>query len=183
MAEMRLIPAVAAAIAVHFQELGGRSIAVSEVDPFDGKTNVPTLPLAITALVGEEGTQSENGGGKIELTSDILVQFLFDPLKYKRQDGADTPFFAFYDYEALRDRLLEMAVDWTSPRGGRLAYRSLDVESDEFGVSIAFRLRIKEQWCRPKADVPSPVVIISSMCAPATCEPQECQPSDPCNLA
>ena len=184
MAQVRLIPALAAKIAEVFSELNGRSIAVSEVDAFDNKTNIPTLPLAVTALLSEEATQSAQGISKTELISDILVQFIFEPVKYKREDKADTPFFAFYDYESIRDRMLEMAVDWKSPRGGHLVYRSLDVESDEFGVYIAFRLRTTERWCRPEAGEPPPITVVSRMCA-ATCDPgpEECQPVDPCNLA
>lgn len=178
----KMIPALAAAISVAFPELEGRAIAVSEVDAFNDKTNVPTLPLAVVALIGEEGVQSENGGGKIELVSDVLVQFMFGPEKYKRQDGCDTPFYAFYDYDAIRDRLLEMAVDWSSPRGGRLSYRSLDIESDEFGVSITFRLRIRETWCRAKTETPPPITITSRLQIPSACE-VGCSPDpDPCGI-
>ena len=143
-----LIQALARAVAEWFPELGGRSIAVSEVDPFSDKTNVPTLPIAVTALVSENNANASPTGGntRIQLEADILVQFIFEPVKYQREDGQDSPFFAFYDYEALRDRLIIGLRDWRTPRGGAISYRALDVESDEFAVYLAFRLRSSETW-------------------------------------
>ena len=111
-----LIVALAALVAEAFPELGGRSIAVSEVDPFNNKTSVPTLPIAFSALVGEQAVQPENGG-RTKLSSDVLLQFVFKPVKYTREDGAATPFFAFYDYEAIRDRLLTALNGWRTPAG------------------------------------------------------------------
>lgn len=117
-----VIVALAEAIAIWFPDLGGRSIAVSEVDPFGDKTNVPTLPLAVTALINETAVQSSNGGGKITLSDDIVVQFIYASVKYNRQDGAVTPFYAFYDYEAIRDRLLTNIHSWRTPRNGGIQF-------------------------------------------------------------
>lgn len=178
-----LIVAFAALVAANFEELGGRSIAVSEVDPFGDKTNVPTLPIAFTALVGEQASQSSNGGGQIKLQSDILLQFVFTPIKYQREDGAATPFFAFYDYEALRNRLLAAVHGWRTPNNGGLAYKSLDVTSDEFAVYIAFRFTASEVWCDAQTSGALFNIngIASSICAPGTlyCDPTTTP--DPCN--
>lgn len=177
------LPALAKAIAETFPELEGRSIAVSEVDPFDKSTNIPTLPIAVVALVGETGD-----GSKVpNLTDDILVHFVFEPVKYKKEDGKDSPFFAFYDYETLRDRMLSLARNWTSPRGSILRYRSLDVESDEFAVYIAMRFGMETRWCEPEelAAKPVPFVITTSVLGAAgKCPPRECpEPEDPCDAA
>ncbi|MGL5734763.1 MAG: hypothetical protein ACRCYS_07845 [Beijerinckiaceae bacterium] len=173
-----LLIALSEAVALNFPELGGRAIAVSEVDPFDGKTNLPTLPIAFSALVAENATQSANGGGAIDITSDILLTFIFEPKRYQRQDGLDSPFFAFYNYEALRDRFLEMAVNWESPGGGKISYRSLDVESDPYGIWISLRFSIRERWCRPKGELPLPMVFSIKLEVPSGC-PEECRPSQP----
>lgn len=161
-----LLVALAAKVAETFPELGGRCIAVSEVEPFNSKSNVPTLPVAFTALVAEAATQSARGG-PIEISSDILLTFIYAPQKYQMEDRRDSPFFAFYDYESIRDRFLEMAVDWASPGGGSISYRSLDVESDEFGVWITLRFNILERWCRPQGQKALELTILSRLAAPS----------------
>lgn len=189
------IPSLAKAIAEWFPELEGRSIAVSEVEPFSDKTNVPTLPLAVVALVTENNsTPSSNGATRITIEDDILVQFIFKPVKYNREGGAETPFFAFYDYEAIRDKLLAGLKNWRTPRQGSIGFRSLDVESDEFAVYIAIRLRTSENWCKPDADtkpcdmlVPAPIISIKARMyePPGRCTDVEpCPtPEDPCHAA
>lgn len=162
-----LVVALAALIADRFPELGGRSIAVSEVDPFNNKTNVPTLPIAVTALLGETATSSKYGGGKIELTQDVMAHFIFEPVKYSRADGAESPFFAFYDYEAMRDRMIAATMKWRSPRGASLAYVALDVESDEFAVYLTFKFRATETWCAdrvPPEEEPRAFTITANTC-------------------
>jgi hypothetical protein len=184
--------ALARDIAVWFPELHGRAIAVSEIDIIRDKTNLPSLPLAAIALVSEVAEQSENGSGQIIIRDDILIHFVFEPVKYTRADGKETPFYAFYDYETLRDRLLERLKNWRTPRGGGLAYISLDVESDEYAVYIAFRFRAKETWCNPNPDIPEnelphEVVILSRILQPAGSRKDCCDPCpdepNPCDFA
>lgn len=184
-----LIVALAEQIAGWFPDLGGRSIAVSESDPFDDKTNIPTLPLAFVALVNERGTQGKYGGGRVVLTSDLAVQFIYHPHKYERQDGNLTPFFAFYDYESLRDRLLTFLHSWRTPGNGAISYSSMDVESNEFAVHITFRFIATRDWC-PEPELmaqPFEFTITSQVHRPrstAPCDPcEECKPVDPCDFA
>lgn len=141
------IPALAAELALWFPEMEGRFIAVSEIEPFDNATNVPTLPIGFVALVTEKGT----GSGSITLDDDILVHFAFEPVKYKTPDGADTPFFAFYNYEPTRDKLLTFTQNWRTPRGGGLLFKSMDVEATPFAVYITFRFSAPFKWCVPEA--------------------------------
>lgn len=189
------LPALAKAIAEWFPELEGRSIAVSEVEPFSDKTNVPTLPLAVVALVTENNTEAGgNGSTRVKLADDILVQFIHEPVKYSRDNGATTPFFAFYDYEAVRDRVLQGIRNWRTPRDGGLSYRSLDLDVDEFAVYIAIRLRTEENWCPPKKDAapcdmpnPAPVIHITPrmyQAAGRCTDVEPCPtPEDPCHAA
>lgn len=191
-----MIPAIAAAIAEWFPELNGRSIAVSEVEPFADKTNVPTLPIAVVALVAETGEQTRNGGGKINLTSDILVQFIFEPIKYNREDGSELPFFAFYDYEPIRDKLLEQTAKWRGPGNFGLSYTGLTVESTPFAVYIAFSFTAVKDWCQaaPVDECGNPVkeghdlLILYNVCPASSkipccdCEPTP-EPEDPCDFA
>ena len=142
-----MIQAVARAVGENFPELGGRSIAVSEVDPFDQQTNYPNLPIAVTALVNEQALQGRHGGGQIKLSSDILIEFIFLPVKYTTAEGKESPFFAFYDYESIRDRLLRLMKHWRTPRNGSISYKSLVVDSDEYAVHLVFRFMVEEIWC------------------------------------
>lgn len=182
-----MVESLAASLAEWFPELGGRSIAVSEVMPFKDKANVPTLPIAVTALVSETGDQSANGGGSITLTPDVMIMFMFEPVKYSRGDGNILPFFAFYDYEALRNKLLHHLMEWRTPHNGGISYRSLDVESDEFAVYISFRLRVTEKWCRPDTQEAIEATIAVKVSQPRVeccATEEECPgPVDPCDIA
>lgn len=185
-----MIQSLASLIAKGFPDLGGRCVAVSEVSAFTKETYKPQLPTAVVALISESGNQTLNGGGKIDLSSDILVQFMFEPAKYTRRDGKDTPFFAFYDYESIRNALLALTHNWRSPSNGAITYRSLDVESDEYAVYISFRFLVTEKWCvtdeardcDPNVNPPT-VRISTNILRPASvcCEPEE-EPEDPCDF-
>jgi len=182
------LPALAAVVGEAFPELEGRAIAVSEIDLFRDKTLMPTLPVATVALVKETSSQAAHGGA-ITLTSDILVHFIFDPVKYTLSDGADSPFFAFYDYETIRDRLLHALEGWRTPKNAPIAYSALDVESTELAVYLTFRFQVTEYWCDPYPGTDpckvEPMVKLYS--APSVFYPdaQDCtQAPDPCeNLA
>lgn len=183
------LPAFARAIAEHFPELNGRAFAAAEVDPFNDQTNKPTLPVAVVGLAVENGTQSQNGGN-VNLSDEILVQFIFNPVRYTNSEGRDTPFWAFYDYEVVRDQLLTLTRNWRSPRNAGLAYRQLDVTADDFAVYLTFRFALTEKWCPP--DEQSPIMtidrdtIIAKVVQPRSekpcCEPCV-EPVDPCNAA
>lgn len=175
-----LLPALARSIGQAFPELKGRSIAVSEIDPFL-KTNMPTLPIAIVALIRELGNQSSKGGGRITLEDDVLIQFAFKPVKYKSQSGNDSPFYAYYDYETIRDRVLAVTHYWRSPRNVGLQYRGLDVESDEFATWIALRFSTSEVWCPPPQDAPPAANVVARLIAPKSVCYEPCpEEPDPC---
>lgn len=143
-----LLMDLAARIADAFPDMERRVFAVSEVEPFTNKTNRPRLPLAVVALVSEENTTSGRGGAtSVQIQSDVLVQFAFEPVKYQTGDNQDTPFFAFYDYEAIRNRMLEMLRSYRGPMNESVTYRSLDVESDPFAVYVSVRIRVAGDLC------------------------------------
>jgi hypothetical protein len=105
-------------------------------------------------LIKEVGNGSASGSNaRAEPEEQIMVSFVFEPARYQREDGGESPFWAFFDYDSLRDRLLNFLVDWRSPRQGRLSYFGLDVESDSFAVLINFQFRHTFNWC--PTDVPN----------------------------
>lgn len=176
-----LLPALARALGEWFPEVEGRAIAVSEVDFFDDRSNLPSLPLVATALVTEQGQQGQHGGN-INLRDDVLIQFFFEPEKYKRADGRDTPFYAFYNYEVIRDKLLTRLQQWRTPRNGSLSYQTMDVESDERAVIITFRFLTTEKWC-PVSPAQEALEVTISACvlepeAKVCCEEEEPQKDD-----
>lgn len=186
-----LLPAIAKDIAIWFPELEGRSLAVSEAEIT--KENLPTLPLVMVALLREDVDHSwVSASGKIEIMDDFVVEFLLKPVRYTRTDGSETPFWSFYDYEALRDRLLSRVVRWAGPKKQRLQYISLAVESDQFSVSVAFRFRSHFRWCAEDDPLEEQDLIggdgqrtklegklcvpKSTYCGPAFDPPKDCEP-------
>lgn len=144
--EKSSLEVLAARIAEWFPELEGRALAVSEVEPFS-KTNVPTLPLAIIALVREIASTGTSSNSTVILTQNVSIEFMLATERYRTGSGGETPFFAAYDYETIRDRLLS-----NIRQIGGYQYISLDVESDEFGVTLSFRFNREVKWCEPYPD-------------------------------
>lgn len=195
-----MIVQLATDLAKWFPDLQGRAIAVSEVDALDNKTNMPTLPICIVALIGELGVAPKHGGGRVELIQDVIIQFMYKPVKYNRADGAETPFYAFYDYEPLRNRLLTFLYKYRTPRNGGFSYQSMDVSSDEFAVHITFRYKTSEDWCPDPVTLdecasvfdgepsgPFTMKIVGRVLQPRStkpCDPcEDCEPEDPCDFA
>jgi hypothetical protein len=107
----RFLPQLADAIAEWFPELGGRALAVSEVTIT--KQNVPTLPLAMVAFARGTGDQSTTSHQPIFNMEDaFVVEFWLEPARYKNRSGGETPFWSYYDYEAIRDTLLQNLADF-----------------------------------------------------------------------
>lgn len=193
MATESLVESLAKAIGIWFPELGGRSIAVSEVDPFNDKTNIPTLPIAVVALIQENAQQGKYGSSNINLSPDLAVEFIFEPTKYTLANGAEAPFYSYYNYEDIRDRLLTKLLNWRTPRNGGLSYKALEVDSDEFAVYISFRFTAEERWCplpttEEERVILGPVPMTVSMTLqdyrPPCCDPAcPCTPEDPCAAA
>ncbi|MGL5736572.1 MAG: hypothetical protein ACRCYS_17045 [Beijerinckiaceae bacterium] len=143
-----ILPALAKAIAGWFPELGGRSIAVSDSD-FITKENMPTLPLCAVALKGES-TKHFVRTNKLTVIEDIIVQFCHKTERYQKEKGGETPYYAYYDYDAIRDALLTNVLDWKSPRNQRLEYVGVDTEADDFSVRLTFSFRHEFEWCAPE---------------------------------
>lgn len=144
MSEEPLLPALAKAISGWFPELDGRALAVSECKITT--QNMPTLPLVMLALIKDDPKASARSG-QIEFNDDFVIEFWTKPERYKLVSGAESPFWGYFNYEALRTRLLTHLDTWVSPSGNRVQYKGLDVESDEFAIVVSFRFNHQATFC------------------------------------
>ena len=177
----RLLPSLAEAIGEWFPELGGRSLAVSEVDIT--KDNVPTLPLAMVAFIRSTAEPSTKSRVRMFDVSDtIIIDFWIEPARYKRANGTETPFWSYYDYEAVRDKLLSHVVGWQPPGGEIITYRGLTIEAEQLAVTLTFTFTVTFRWCADKTYGPDSIIkeIPIKLCAPTDCCIPECMEDDPC---
>lgn len=182
--ETRFLPALAEAIAEWFPELGGRSLAVSEVTV--SKENIPTLPLVMVAYVRGTGDQTTNTQQSIFNMEDaFVVEFWLEPARYKKKDGGETPFWSYYDYEAIRDTLLENMARWEAPHGERPAYRGLNIEADPLAVTLTFAFVAAMRWCPSKQVKPDGIIkdIKFNLCTDQSVCVPDCfeEPEDECH--
>jgi hypothetical protein len=169
------LPALAKAIAVWFPELQGRSLPVS--DYHITRENVPTLPLVMLYLDREIGNCSV-GTNRIEPEEQFMVEFRFAPMRYLTSTNSETPFWAFYDYDTLRDRFVSQLREWFTPRGERLDYFGMNVQSDQFATVITFQIRHKFVFCDPEPTVE----MLGCDGRPMVFDLQLCQPSEYCEV-
>lgn len=181
-----------------FPFLGGRALAVSEMDPFTD-SNKPTLPLALIGSVRITGQQPQNSA-KITLVEDFAITFVLESKRYIRQDKSESPFYALefiagegddrrlLTYEAILDELLVHMRRWRTPMGQSVSFRQMDIEADEFAVYLMFTFRADGLWC-PDSEIeercmaqqygeidPVPISIKSTLLLPREFE---CCPDEP----
>ena len=178
--KVRFLPALAEQISLWFPELGGRALAVSEVSIT--KENVPTLPLAMVAFIRSTADPPQRSSHDMfEIVDTFIVDFWLEPARYKKANGTETPFWSYYDYEAIRDKLLANLTRWETPGGERIAFRGLVIEAEPFAVTLTFTFMATYRWCAPVTEFGEPFSIGFSLCAPASCVPDPCpEPVDPC---
>jgi len=166
----RLLPELAEQIKEWFKDLNGRAIAVSDMDIIT-KLNVPTLPLVAVGLrtsVGDQNTQSYQP--TFLLHEQIVIQFWLEPMRYKRKDGSEAPFWTWYDYESMRQQLVSNLNHWENPpHGAHFAYRKTDIAADELAVTITFTFLASYQFCAPYVDERQPFIITFNLCTPKGC--------------
>ena len=196
-AEYRATGSFAAALDVLQERLADpvadRVVASLRIARDVGGTDLGLVLRTLSALLREDADHSwVSASGKTEIMDDFVVEFLLKPVRYTRTDGSETPFWSFYDYEALRDRLLSRVVRWAGPKKQRLQYISLAVESDQFAVSVAFRFRSHYRWCAEEDPLEEQDLIggdgqptkiegnlcvpKSTYCGPAFDPPKDCEP-------
>lgn len=180
--EKRFLPALANAIADWFPLLRGRSIAVA--DATITRENVPTLPLVAVVFVASVGEQLRRSqSSQFKVTDSFAVQFWMKPERYTDSHGNETPFWSYYPYEYIRDKLLSNLVRWPTPNGEHIAYLGMNVQADAMAVTLTFHFAATFDWCADDNETGEPFTIDFRLCTPEACviedcepEPQECNP-------
>lgn len=159
-----LLPLVAALIAESFPELNGRALAVTEavITP----ANLPTLPLVIVAPLTQ--TFSDNGGYRLPTQEEFMLEFWLKPEREQTATGGETPFWTYYEYNKLRNRVKSIFAGWRG-QGGTVIMRTMEIDADEFAVSISFRMRATYEECVPEPKLPE-------------CEPGTAKDGDPAHI-
>jgi len=191
--EKRFLPAVAAAIADWFYPMlhdpldlnaPPRSVAVSDVDIT--MENIPTLPLVLVAFTNSTGEQLlRSSSEEFKLTDTFVVDFWLQPMRIKsKATGKDTPYWNYYPYEFIRNRLIKGFSKFKGPNGEHVAYRRLQVEADPLAARLTFTFVATFQWCMKDEQVVMDLIsdIGFRMCIPESCIPEpECpEPQDEC---
>lgn len=169
------LPALAEKLKEWFPDLKGRALPVVEIEIT--KENIPTLPVCWVALLREEGGGS-NSSSKIEPEEHILVEFWFEPARYKDRNGGETPFWSYYDYDGLRTYLLTKLRDWRTPWRSKLRYLAMDIEATQLAVIISFQFKHAFTLCYLDSEEQGQPFSISTrwlndsvLCSPECIEP------------
>jgi hypothetical protein len=180
--EERFLPAVAAAISEWFyaylkndpDDGTARCVAVSDIDM--NREFVPTLPLVLVAFIRSVGEQlTRNSSSEFTITDTFVVDFWMKPTRIKSK-GAETPYWNYYPYEIIRDRLIAGFIDWVGPNGERVAYRGMHVEADPLAARLTFTFLATFQWCYNEQRYADMLVDIGfRLCEPEACVPDPCE--------
>ncbi|MEY9493748.1 hypothetical protein [Bradyrhizobium elkanii] len=182
--ETRFLPALANAIAEWFPLLKGRSIAVA--DATITRENVPTLPLVAVVFISSTGDQLRRSySEQFKIIDEFAVQFWMKPERYTDAHGNETPFWSYYPYEYIRDKLLSNLVRWQAPNRENIAYRGMNVQADAMAVTLTFHFAATFDWCADVNETGVPFRIDFNLCTPKACVIEDCvEPEkdecDPC---
>lgn len=182
---MAFLEDVAAIVGDEFSvELEGRSYAVSDAEITE--QNVPTLPVAMVALNVETAQHAWQGNSSPTIQDDFLIEFWLKNERYRKEDESESPFWAFYDYEAIRDKLLNRLIEESHKREDwGIQYVSMDLNVNPYSIILTFRLNRNYKWCRPdvEGDEPKPYKVLLKLCpAEDICDPCE-QEKESCDEA
>lgn len=134
---------LASLIAAAFPNLNGRAVAVSEVNMASvSKDTLPRLPVCWVAHLSEVTDATEKNVHEFALTEEIMAMFWLEPTKYRNEQGAETPFYAFYDYTVYRNQMLAIIRQFNESQDQSIMfYHQMDVDVSEYAVMICFRLK------------------------------------------
>lgn len=158
-------------LTVALPELDGRCIAVSEMEV--NRSNVPTLPIGMVALVDVTARQDEKTNRTPNIVEQIVAEFWFKSNKIKTDKNTETPFWAYYDYDPLLHKVVSAIFDWTTPKGYKLKFTRMDLESDEMAVHITFEFFHDYRFCLFTDDEGEELQIVPHIHPKMGCEDQQ----------
>jgi len=177
------LPALADAVSEWFPELNGRAFAASDVNPMKTKEGVPTLPIAMLALLQSEAAPPTKSAAEMFMILDTFcIDFWLQPMRQKMLGGIETPFWAYYPYEDIRDTLLTNMARWEGPDKKLVQFRRLSITADPFAVILSFHFTTTFRWCFDSAERGLPFTVGFGLRAPESCIPEDepCPSCDPC---
>jgi hypothetical protein len=153
-------------------ELNGRIIPVSEMEV--NRSNVPTLPIGMVALADIVPRHSEKTNRPPTMVEQIIVEFWFKSIKVTSSDRTkESPFWEFYDYEVILYKVTNFILQWTTPKGFKLKFTRMDLESTELAIHLSFTFFHEYEFCIAENEDEEPVRIVSSISAKLNCECQQ----------
>lgn len=173
--KQEFLPTVAECVAAWFPRLGGRAVAVT--DAKITSENRPTLPFALVAL-NRENTENFNAKanqGNLTLVDDFIVEFWLEVQRFDleaKHPGQEKPFWAYYPFEDIRDRLVSKML-LESKKEGRadwgIAYTSMDIDADPQAVVLTFRFSRTYIWCPLDDEEDETPIVLTFTSSPAVC--------------
>lgn len=153
------VPAIAEAIRKGFPELENRAFAIMEADLT--KENQPNLPLCFVALLGTTQVGGSNNlDTPMDLLENIIIEFWQKPVLYKREDGSESPFYSYQDYEDVMNRLFTVLSDFSGPKRKRVRFLSMATSADEFALTVCFKVSVQWRWCNDTPVEGAPVKML-----------------------
>jgi hypothetical protein len=147
------LPGLAAALRVWFPMLEGRAIEVADVEEVWSKEQLPKLPVCIVGLVSLSAEAPNHTNAPIDITEHIDVVFHLTPSKIRSiERSTETPFWSYYNYPGLMNRLIAHLQNYKSEIGGRVVFKSLTQTCDAYCVTLSMRVEHNYLWCLDAAE-------------------------------
>lgn len=155
----------------NMKEMEQRVIAVSEMEV--NRTNLPTLPIAMVALVDVTFRHAEKTNSMPHVVEQIVAEFWFKNNKIRTTKNEESPFWAYYDYDPLLHKVVSLILDWTTPKGFKLKVTRMDLESTEAAVHITFEFFHDYEFCPSYDEFGEQMTITPHITAKVKCEDQQ----------
>lgn len=162
------------ALVEDFPEYNSRVIAVSEADVQED--NIPSEPLIMVSCVnvlfsgGDVKTNQE-----VEVTENLVIEFWDKTEQVKNRNKQDTPFWAFYDYDDILERMAVFGNEFRSPRKNRIKLQRMDIDSSKAALVLAFTAQHVFVACRDR-DEGTIMKIVGKACLDTS--PRPCKEED-----
>lgn len=133
-----------------FEDFGGPVLAVSDLKPLAQGTHGVPLPLVLVMATDESVVSGGISRGATIHAPVIRIRyevgFLMQPVLHRVRSDA-TAFYAHYDHERIRDRLIRMTMEWRPENGVAFGYSGMSVHAMPHCVMLCFRLQAEWVWC------------------------------------